>query len=190
MMKQKAHFNYGVSEDLQAQILELPYQGGEITMFILLPPFIEGALDTTVSRLTAETLRSNMEMMWPVDIDVQIPKFRIEESYKMKEKLSALGFDNLFNASAVNLNGFSDSGNLALKKALHKSFLEINEEGAEAAAATALFLFRSARPAEPPAFICNHPFMYVIYDHSQEIILFMGTFEHPRAVSASLDKKV
>ncbi|XP_037089532.1 serpin B4-like [Pollicipes pollicipes] len=162
MMKQKAHFNYGVSENLQPQILELPYQGEETSMLILLPPFIEGALDTTLPWLTAETLRSSVAMLWPIEIDVQIPEFRIEESYKMKEKLSDLGFDNLFN-----LNGFSDSGNLALKKALH-----------------------NARPAEPPTFICNHPFMYVIYDHSKEIILFMGTFEHPKAVSASLDKNV
>ncbi|XP_037088946.1 serpin B4-like [Pollicipes pollicipes] len=190
MMKQKGQFNFGVSEELQAHILELPYQGDEISMFILLPPFMEGALDTTVSRLTPELLRQTIEFMWRVDIHVQLPKFRIEESYQMSEDLIDLGFENLFNASAANLNGFSHSGNLVLTRALHKSFLEINEEGAEAAAATALITMRTSRPSQPERFICNHPFMYVIYDKMMHTMLFMGTFEHPKAAALSLDKNV
>ena len=90
----------------------------------------------------------------------------------------------------ANLTGFSKSGNLVLGSALHKSFLEINEEGAEAAAATALITMRTSRPAHPRKFICNHPFMYVIYDKTMHTMLFMGTFEHPKAASLSLDKKV
>jgi len=190
MMKQKGQFNFGVSEELQAHLLELPYIGTEVSMFIVLPPFKDGSLDVTVGNLTARNFRAAVEAMWRVDIHVEVPKFRIEESYEMSQTLSDLGFSSLFNASAANLNGFSDSGNLVLGDAIHKSFLEINEEGAEAAAATALITMRTSRPAQPKRFRCNSPFMYVIYDTMMHTILFMGTFEHPKAASLSLDKQV
>lgn len=189
-MTQKGAFSFGVSEDLQAHVLELPYLGEQISMFLLLPPFQDGALNTTVSKLTPQVFRNTIEMMWQVDVNVTIPKFRIEENYDMSEELADLGFKSLFDSSSANLTGFSKSGNLVLGSALHKSFLQINEEGAEAAAATALITMRTSRPAGPRKFICNHPFMYVIYDKTMHTMLFMGTFEHPKAASLSLDKKV
>ncbi|XP_043206651.1 serpin B4-like [Amphibalanus amphitrite] len=190
MMSQKGKFNFMVSEELQAHILELPYLGKNVTMYVLLPPFVDGALDHTVQKLTPENFQSAIRRMYPVEIRLKVPKFRVEENYEMSEKLSELGFENLFNASYSDLSGFSNSGGLALDAALHKSFLEINEEGAEAAAATALIINRSGRPKRPRQFICNHPFMYVIYDKETQSMLFMGTFEHPNAASLFLGKKV
>ena len=190
MMAQKGQFNFVVSEELQAHVLELPYLGKNITMYVLLPPFKDGALDKTVDALTPEAFQNAIGRMYPVEIRVKVPKFRVEETYEMSEKLSELGFENLFNASVSNLRGFSDSGDLALSAAIHKSFLEINEEGATAAAATALIINRSGRPKRPRQFLCNHPFMYVIYDKGTQSMLFMGTFEHPKAASLSLDKNV
>lgn len=190
MMAQKGQFNYMVSEKLQAHILELPYLGKDVTMFLLLPPFKPGALDKTVELLTPELLQDAFARMYPVEVRIKVPKFRIEESYEMSERLSDLGFESLFNGSYTDLSGFSGSGNLGLSAAIHKSFLEINEEGAEAAAATALIINRSGRPKRPPQFICNHPFMYIIYDKVTQSMLFMGTFEHPSAASLSLGQKV
>ena len=79
-----------VSEELQAQVLEMPYLGDQISMFLLLPPFKDGALNTTVSMLTPEVFRNTIDLMWQVDINVTIPKFRIEENYDMSQASATL----------------------------------------------------------------------------------------------------
>lgn len=188
MMQQKSLFNYGVAEELGAHILELPYRGEEISMYILLPPFMDNALDETVKRLTPQRLKQAISYMWKVDVSVKIPKFRIEESYEVSDMLIELGFSELFDGASVNLTGFSASGNLFLTGALHKSFLQLDEEGAEAAAATALITSRTSRPLHPPEIVCNHPFLYIIRDNVLDNILFVGTFERPNSAKLFLDK--
>lgn len=71
------------------------------------------------------------------------------------------------------------SSNVSLGAALHKAKIEVTEEGTKAAAATVLFSFRSSRPAEPAQFICNHPFIYLIYDKTEQSVLFTGVFRRP-----------
>nr|CAI5854376.1 unnamed protein product [Callosobruchus analis] len=68
---------------------------------------------------------------------------------------------------------------VSVDNSLHKARIEVNEEGTEAAAATVLFTFRSSRPSEPAQFICNHPFIYLIYDKVQSAVLFAGVFRKP-----------
>ncbi|KAJ8956924.1 hypothetical protein NQ318_014343 [Aromia moschata] len=68
---------------------------------------------------------------------------------------------------------------VSLGAALHKAKIEVNEEGTKAAAATVLFSFRSSRPAEPAQFVCNHPFIYMLYDKIQRAVLFAGIFRRP-----------
>lgn len=76
----------------------------------------------------------------------------------------------------ANLTALLEDGNLSVGRALHKAKIEVNEEGTKAAAATVLFSFRSSRPAEPAQFICNHPFIYFVYDKLRDGILFAGLF--------------
>lgn len=92
--------------------------------------------------------------------------------------LSKLGLGELFDGSG-DLSGFFDEGNVQLDEAVHKAKIEINEEGSTAAAATALFSFRSSRPVEPAQFLCNHPFIFLIYDHKSKGILFTGVYRGP-----------
>lgn len=86
-----------------------------------------------------------------------------------------MGINDLF-SSASNLTGFSDTTNLQLDEAIHKAKIEINEEGSTAAAATVAFSFRSARPSEPAQFFANHPFLFLIYDHKENVVLFAGIY--------------
>lgn len=89
-----------------------------------------------------------------------------------------MGIKTLFQPTA-NLTGFTDFGNLQLDDAVHKSKIEVNEEGSTAAAATVLFSFRSSRPLEPAQFFCDHPFLFLIYDHKSRATLFAGVYRGP-----------
>merc|ERR1712115_498602 len=187
-MNQKGSFNYYVSEELQAHVLELPYEGDHVSMMIILPPWKDNSLQETVKRMTPETMKGVMAEIKTgfgkvEKLDVMIPKFSISGSLELMEPLERLNVSQLFGGNS-NLTGFLDQyGNeddtISLNSAKHKSFIEVNEEGSEAAAATALLGFRSARPLFPSEFKADHPFLFLIYDKQTDTILFFGVYQHP-----------
>jgi serpin B len=191
-MEQKGKFNYYTSEELRAHVLELPYVGDQVSMLIILPPFEDDSLFETVKRLTPEAMKGVMAEInsgfYQVDeLTVRIPKFKIEQTFQLENTLGQMGLRSLFDASQSNLRGFladdTDSENgaeVSLDKAIHRSFVEVNEEGTEAAAATVLFGFRSARPLFYTEFIADHPFLFLIYDKPSDTILFFGVFQDPK----------
>ncbi|XP_060518355.1 serine protease inhibitor 88Ea-like isoform X2 [Cylas formicarius] len=181
MMHVEGTFRHDISEALGAHILELPYKGENISMFILLPPFsnTEDSIDATLKSLSLENFRKivDKDSLISRTVQVALPKFSLETTIELVPALEHMGIGNLFQSSA-NLTALTD-GKLHLGNALHKARIEVNEEGTKAAAATVLFSFRSSRPAEPAQFICNHPFIYLIYDQVQNAILFGGLFRRP-----------
>ncbi|XP_068212341.1 serine protease inhibitor 88Ea-like [Palaemon carinicauda] len=185
MMRQKGNFNHGVSEELGAHILELPYTGEAVSMFILLPPFISGdnGFNRMVERLNGTTLQNAIEEMWRVQVEVILPKFKLEQAIgdELVQALSEMGVKDLFDAAKANLTTFDPVASLSVGKSIHKAFVEVSEEGTEAAAATALISLRIARPAAPEKFECNHPFLFIIYDNFTKNVLFMGAYKNPKA---------
>jgi len=187
-MVQKGSFNYYVSEELQAHVLELPYEGDHVSMVIILPPWQDNSLQETVKRMTPETLQGVMSEIktgfYKVEkLDVLIPKFSVAGSLELVEPLNKIGINTLFGGNS-NLTGFLDQfdnsdDTISLNSAQHKSFIEVNEEGSEAAAATALLGFRSARPLFHSEFKADHPFLFLIYDKQVDTILFFGVYQHP-----------
>ena len=185
-MKQKGKFNYYTSEELRAHVLQMPYQGEDISMIIILPPFEDDALHTTVERMTPETIQGVMAEVrsgfYEVDdLTVEIPKFKIEQTLELSSTLGKLGLSSFFANS--DFQGFLEADSqeeVHFERAIHKSFIEVNEEGSEAAASTALFGFRSARPLFHTHFIANHPFLFLIFDEKTDMILFFGVYQNPK----------
>merc|ERR1711972_204898 len=131
-MNQKGSFNYYVSEELKAHVLELPYEGDHVSMMIILPPWEDNSLQETVKRMTPETLQGVISEMssgfYKVEkLEVSIPKFSIEGSLELVEPLDNIGINTLFGGYS-NLTGFLDQYQedvISLDSAKHKSFIEV-----------------------------------------------------------------
>lgn len=115
------------------------------------------------------------------EVEVTLPRFELERELPIGQLLHALGAGELLAPGMADLRGFVADGeeSLHLGDAVHRARIEVTEEGTTAAAATAIFTFRSSRPTEPAIFKANHPFVYLIYNKADNIILFTGVFRSP-----------
>ncbi|XP_014644264.1 PREDICTED: leukocyte elastase inhibitor [Ceratotherium simum simum] len=183
MMYQKKKFPYGYIKDLKCRVLELPYQGKELSMIILLPDDIEDestGLKKIEEQLTLEKLRewTKPENLYLVDVSVHLPRFKLEESYNLNSPLAHLGIQDLFSSGKADLSGMSGARDLFISKIIHKSFVEVNEEGTEAAAATGGFATVVMLVPEEN-FNADHPFIFFIRHNPSTNILFLGRLSSP-----------
>ncbi|NXC09914.1 SPB6 protein, partial [Orthonyx spaldingii] len=180
MMFKKDRFNMTYIGDLQTKILELPYVGNELSMIIMLPDAIQDGstgLERLERELTYEKLMDwiNPEMMDSTEVKVSLPRFKLEESYDLKPVLSNMGMPDAFDLRKADFSGISSGNELVLSEVVHKSFVEVNEEGTEAAAATAaVMMLRCA--VIVPEFTADHPFLFFIRHNRTSSILFCGRF--------------
>ena len=177
MMKIPAEmFRYHETKDLQA--LEMHYVGGDISMLILLPNDRDG-LKSVEDSMNMQKLNSIRDMMTLQPLTVQIPKFEFETKYDLTESLERLGMHDAFDENIADFKGMTDE-QVFLDKALHKVFVNVNEEGTEVAAITALVVQAQSGPPDPRHnFIANHPFMFVIQENETVEVLFIGRIANP-----------
>jgi serine protease inhibitor len=187
MSPDKTEFNYANLEKLQ--ILELPYKGDKISMLILLPKQGEGydintgemvAFDYTLEdiELSTEKLEEYKTKMQLTKLDgIYLPKFEFETKYFMENVLSALGMPTAFSTQA-DFSGMDGTKDLFISSVIHQAFVKVDEQGTEAAAATAVVMtFTSAMPSS--IFRADHPFIFLIQEKDTGNILFLGKVLNP-----------
>lgn len=168
-------FNYTGTEDLQ--ILELPYTCDDISMIILLPK--NNDLSSTIDTIDSDMLSEWTESMVETKVDIHLPKFQVETSYTLKDYLVELGMNVPF-TSAADFSGITGGKDLFISQVVHKAFIDVNEEGTESAAATAVIMeLTSNGGSSRIVFNCDHPFIYLIRHKQTGTILFMGSISDP-----------
>jgi serpin B len=173
LMKQWGAFRAYNGEALQA--LELPYAGGALSMVVLLPRQVDGLADLEKA-LTPERLNGWHGQLRKVDeMEVSLPKFKMTWNLDLSETLKDMGMPTAF-SGAADFSGFTGGRNeLQVTHVIHKAYVDVNEEGTEAAAATAVIVDAS----DPPQFRADHPFLFLIRDSRNGSILFLGRVTDP-----------
>ena len=165
------------------QVVELPYEGGDLAMNILLPRDADG-LAALESNMVAGDLTSWLGALGSNEVILSLPRFKLDppKPISLVEPLQALGMTKAFDPSQADFSGMSDEA-LFVDNAFHKCFVEVNEEGTEAAAATAVIvgITSAAVEPEPVVFNADHPFVFTIRDLDSGALLFMGRVADPSA---------
>lgn len=174
MMRQVHEFGYGEGDGLQ--VLELSYAGDDLSMVVLLPRERDGLAKLEES-LTAENLDTWTRELWSSEVQAFLPRFEITFPFKLNNTLKSMGMVDAF--GNADFSGMDGTKLLYIAAVLHKAFVAVNEEGTEAAAATAVVGAARGLPLSPPTFRADHPFVFLIRENSTGSILFLGRVVNP-----------
>ncbi len=176
MMHQKGSFPYKETDDMQ--VLEMPYSGNRLSFIVFLPKATTG-LAGFEKTLTLNRLTELMSGLHPCEVSLSFPKIRIASSFRLKSKLKALGMTEAFDRNRADFSGMDGKKWLYISAVLQKAFLELDEKGSTAAAASAVVMRLKAMPLQTPEFRADHPFLFLIRDKTTGSILFMGRVVKP-----------
>lgn len=160
------------------QLLDIPYQNKSVSMIIMLPKKNDG-LQELENFLTWKQFDAFNSSMVYEKVNIYLPKFNITSEFELKDILSAMGMPLAFGKDA-DFSGITGNTDLMIDKVIHKTFINVNESGTEAAGSTAVVLVeKSGMPSKPFEFKANHPFVFVIKDNISNCILFIGRLSNP-----------
>jgi serpin B len=180
LMHQKHHFRYAAGEGLQ--LLDLPYGDDSLSMIVLLPNKVEG-LAHLESSLSTANLQRWLDAARSEEVIVYLPKFKTSAEFQLAGTLKAMGMPSAFDPTSADFSGMSGQKDLFISAVMHKAFVDVNEEGTEAAAATGVVMRPMAMRGgtqEPPVFRADHPFVFLIRDNRSGAILFLGRVVDPQ----------
>lgn len=177
-MQNVLHARHTTTAD--AQVLELPYKSSELSMVIVLPKAKDG-IGKLEGSLTPKSLDGMLKSLTPTKVDVALPRFSTTKSFELSSTLSSMGMPLAFTEGGADFTGITKKGGLHISKVIHKAFVDVNEEGTEAAAATAVVIATEGAMIETPPvpFRADHPFVFFIRDNKTGTILFMGRIADP-----------
>src|SRR5215831_3083661 len=150
-------------------------------MLVLLPKAVDG-LAALESSLTPEGLDAVVGKLGRQRVNLELPRFRLEESFQLADVLRSLGMERSFDPDRADFSGMTGRRDLAVSKVIHKAFVDVNEEGTEAAAATAVGIALTAAmpPGQTVTFRADHPFLFLIRDQATGAVLFLGRVNEPK----------
>jgi len=180
MMKLEADLPYIDIPELKAKAVAMPYRGGKLSMIIVLPDekfglaAMEAGMKTFNLAEIPNRLAGNEKK-----VSLSLPRFKLESTIDLKEPLTQLGMGSMFDSNAADFSGMPQTKEpLYISKAVQKAFIEVNEEGSEAAAATAVMLMGRSMPADPEQVTVDHPFFFMIKGF-RGLFLFSGFVQNP-----------
>ena len=179
MMHQEGSFKYGAFQDFS--MLDMPYKGGDLSMVVILPSQT-GSLASVEKSLNAQTLNQDEGQLADTLLKVGLPKFKMTSQFELGDTLASMGASTAFDPSSANFRGMNSGGGLSITSVVHKAFIDVEEQGTEAAGATAVVIGIGAVfvPPQPQAiFDADQPFDFLIRDDKSGSILFMGRVSDP-----------
>ena len=177
MMAQTTSFRFHQEHDLQ--VLEMPYRGDRLAMLFVLPREPDG-LPEVEAALGKGKLKSWIRHLREREVIVSIPRFEMTTGAFLADVLGSMGMNDVFQRSRANLSGITLAERCCLSEVIHRAFVEVNEMGTEAAAATGMLAVASAIDLDPPPVFCaDHPFLFLIRDVRSQAILFLGRLVKP-----------
>jgi len=176
-MHHMAHFPLFQGDGFQA--LALPYKGDRLSMVILLPAKPDG-LPALEKSLNADTLTKWVAAMKPQNVLVALPRFKATTTLLLADTLQAMGMADAFGLPPADFSGMTGKKDLFISQVIHKAFVDVNETGTEAAAATAVIM-EGGGPPRFVQFTADHPFLFLIRDNRSGSILFLGRLANPKA---------
>ncbi|CAN5548618.1 serpin family protein [soil metagenome] len=179
MMHLTDSFSY--MEDDNFQALSLPYKGEAVSLIAFLPRTKDG-LSKLEEQFKADMVNEALAKMKKSKVIVSLPKFKMTSTFELADVLSKMGMPLLFQPGKADLSGIVASNDLFISRVVHKAYVDVYEEGTEAAAATAVIAVRAsaARPPSDPIFRADHPFVIAIRDNKTGSLLFLGRVANPK----------
>ncbi len=178
MMYQKEDFRYAENDD--CQIIELPYEGDDLSMLVLLPREV-GDLPALEAKLSPESLENWTRGMRSREVQLYLPRFTMTSEFSLSGTLAAMGMSDAFAPRQADFSGMDGTRELFIQSVVHKAFVDVNEEGTEAAAATGVVVGITSVGPPPVTFRADHPFLFLIRDNETDSILFIGRVANPKA---------
>ena len=179
MMQQTAWLSYYADQYMQS--VELPYGNGAFSMIIILPSE-NRTINQLIELMDNDKWQNALDNMRTQRVRLKLPRFKIENDFFLRETIKRLGIENIFDENLATFSNIADFP-LWVSEIIQKTFVEVNEEGTEAAAASATVIVGAsgrARPVEPIHFFADRPFLFLIREKSTGVILFMGRVDEPR----------
>ncbi len=179
MMNQKIVANYMANPDFQ--LVELPYKDNEVSIVLILPRKKDG-LAQVENKLSVRSLKEALALVNAANLQVAMPRFKMTETFSLGGELAKMGMQEAFQRDRADFSGMSKGGRFSLSEVIHKAFVDINETGTEAAAATAVHVADKSKSGELVPFRVDHPFLFLLRHNATGSILFLGRVSDPREV--------
>ena len=171
--------DYGYVEGRRAQVLRMPYAGKDLSMLVFLPKKAD-KLAALTKMLATANLPKVLKGLREQEVDVFIPRFKLTAKFSLGETLKKMGMVDAFKERVADFSGMNGKKDLLITAVVHKAFVDVNEKGTEAAAATGVTVGITSVALEPKVFRADRPFIFMIRHDKTGAILFLGRVTNPK----------